>query len=170
MRSTRVLLFALLLCLALPAAAMAKDKCIKCHKGVTPSVVKQHLDGKMGQSGIGCATCHGSKHTKAGNAELASMPTPDTCSSCHSKRVEQYKAGKHSLAWIAMQAMPMLAHQPKPIVADGYKGCSSCHKIGIKSEEDIARMKEIAAERDSLKTLLNHTKHVRLKLVSGFER
>ncbi|MHA2134670.1 MAG: AAA family ATPase [Candidatus Thorarchaeota archaeon] len=34
--------------------------------------------------------------------------------------------------------------------------------------QDIARMKEIAAERDSLTTLLNHTKHVRLKLVSGF--
>ncbi|UCE10160.1 MAG: AAA family ATPase [Candidatus Thorarchaeota archaeon] len=33
---------------------------------------------------------------------------------------------------------------------------------------DIARMKEIAAERDNLKSLLNHTKHVRLKLVSGF--
>ena len=136
MRSTRVLLFALLLCLALPAAALAKDKCIKCHKGVTPGVVKQHLDGKMGQSGIGCATCHGSKHTKAGNAELASMPTPDTCSSCHSKRVEQYKAGKHSLAWIALQAMPMMAHQPRAIVAEGYKGCSSCHKIGLKSEAE----------------------------------
>jgi hypothetical protein len=66
------------------------------------------------------------------------LPTPDTCMGCHTRQVEQYRAGKHSLAWVAMNAMPMITHQPLTVVGpEGYKGCSGCHKIGERSAEEL---------------------------------
>ncbi len=119
--------------------AYAKEsKCISCHKKVTPGIVSQFLDGKMGKSGLDCSTCHGSKHTKMDDSNLAKIPTPKTCQKCHEDKVEEFKAGKHAMAWIAMKAMPMVSHQPIQITGEkGFKGCSGCHKIGLKSEEEI---------------------------------
>jgi cell division septation protein DedD len=93
----------------------------------------------MGQGGMGCEACHGTEHRDETDAAKAKMPTPDTCQPCHSRQVEQYRAGKHQVAWVAMNAMPMITHQPQAVVGpDGFKGCSGCHKIGEKSAEDLA--------------------------------
>ena len=82
------------------------------------------------------------------------MPTPETCAGCHNKQAEQFKAGKHNLAWIASSAMPMWAHQPKAVVGEGYKGCSSCHKIGVKTDAEKAQYRYGNAQCDSC-----HTRH-----------
>ncbi len=134
--------------------AATKSECIDCHKKVTPGVVKQHLEGKMSKKGIDCSTCHGSDHKKMDDARLAKMPTPETCAGCHQKQVEQFKAGKHDLGWIAATAMPMWAHQPKAVVGEGYKGCSSCHKIGVKSDAERNNYRYGNAQCDAC-----HTRH-----------
>jgi hypothetical protein len=36
----------------------------------------------------------------------------------------------------------MIAHQPTPIVGEGFKGCSGCHKIGIKPKEYLKEWSE----------------------------
>ncbi|MDO9288514.1 MAG: multiheme c-type cytochrome [Thermodesulfovibrionales bacterium] len=135
-------------------AAAQKSACIDCHKKITPGVVKQHLEGKMSKKGVDCSSCHGSEHKKANDAKLAKMPTPETCAGCHNKQAEQFKAGKHNLAWIASSAMPMWAHQPKAVVGEGYKGCSSCHKIGVKTDAEKAQYRYGNAQCDSC-----HTRH-----------
>ena len=66
--------------------------------------------------------------------------TPETCADCHEERVDQYKAGKHSLAWAALTSMPTTHFKPMELI-EGQKGCGGCHKIGIKSEEAITKMK-----------------------------
>lgn len=135
-------------------AAAQESACIDCHKKVTPGVVQQHLEGKMSKKGIGCSSCHGSEHKKATDAKLAKMPTPETCAGCHNKQTEQFKAGKHNLAWIASSAMPMWAHQTKAVVGEGYKGCSSCHKIGVKADAEKTQYRYGNAQCDSC-----HTRH-----------
>lgn len=142
-----VLLFSL-------SEAATKSECIDCHKKVTPGVVKQHLDGKMSKKGVDCSSCHGSDHKKMDDAKLAKMPTPETCAGCHQKQVEQFKAGKHNLGWIASSAMPMWAHQPKAVVGEGYKGCSSCHKIGVKTDAEKPQYRYGNAQCDAC-----HTRH-----------
>lgn len=134
--------------------AAPKSECIDCHKKVTPGVVKQHLEGRMSKKGVDCSTCHGSDHKKMDDARLAKMPTPETCAGCHQKQVEQFKAGKHNLGWIAASAMPMWAHQPKAVVGEGYKGCSSCHKIGVKGDAEKLQYRYGNAQCDSC-----HTRH-----------
>lgn len=149
----KVVLFAVLV-FAFPALAGADKVCIDCHGKVTPGIVKQHLAGKMGKKNIGCQSCHGSAHRTKTDKHLAKLPTPETCAGCHAKRVAEYKTGKHSLAWVAMKAMPMLAHQPKPVVAEGYKGCSGCHKIGLKDEAEAVQYRYGGGACDSC-----HTRH-----------
>jgi hydroxylamine dehydrogenase len=136
------------------SAAPKQSACVECHKKVTPGIVQQHLEGKMGKKGIDCSACHGSAHMKMDDAKLASMPTPETCAGCHPKQTEQFKAGKHNLAWIASSSMPMMGHQPKAVAGEGYKGCSSCHKIGAKPEAEKSQIRYGHAQCDSC-----HTRH-----------
>jgi hydroxylamine dehydrogenase len=122
--------------------AQKSSACISCHFEETPGIVAQWQKGKMGQKGLDCSVCHGSEHQSADDVAEAKLPTPDTCQACHPKQVEQFRAGKHSLAWVAMQAMPMVTHQPLPVVGPvGFKGCSGCHKIGEKPAEEVAALK-----------------------------
>ncbi len=131
-----------------------KSKCIECHKKVTPGVVSQHLEGRMSKKGVDCSTCHGSEHTKMDDVNKAKLPTPETCAGCHPKQVEQFKRGKHNLAWIAASQMPMWSHQPKPVIGEGYKGCSGCHKIGVKQDSERYLYRYGNAQCDSC-----HTRH-----------
>lgn len=134
--------------------AVKKSSCVECHKKVTPGVVKQHMEGKMAKAGVDCSSCHGSEHKKMDDAKLAKMPTPETCAGCHKKQVDQFKSGKHDLAWIASSSMPMMGHQPKAVAGEGYKGCSSCHKIGSKPAAEKINYRYGHAQCDSC-----HTRH-----------
>ncbi len=128
--------------------------CIDCHKKVTPGIVSQHLSSKMAKAGVDCSDCHGKEHKGMEDFLKAKLPTPSTCENCHLEQVKQYKEGKHNLGWIAASAMPMWAHQPKAVVGEGYKGCSSCHKIGEKSPEEKYNYRYGNAQCDSC-----HTRH-----------
>ncbi len=131
-----------------------RSDCVECHRKVTPGIVQQHLQGKMAKAGVDCSACHGSEHKKMDDAKLAKMPTPETCAGCHKKQVDQFKAGKHNLAWIASGAMPMITHQTTAVAGEGYKGCSNCHKIGVKSDAERAGIHYGNAQCDSC-----HTRH-----------
>ncbi len=157
MKRFKLVLFVLGLVLivsSMASAAAKKSTCVDCHQKVTPGVVQQHLEGKMGKKGIDCSACHGSAHNKMDDASLAKMPTPETCAGCHNKQAGQFKEGKHNLAWVASSSMPMMGHQPKAVSGEGYKGCSSCHKIGAKSDAEKSQIRYGHAQCDSC-----HTRH-----------
>jgi len=116
--------------------APAAQTCIACHKQETPGIVGDWQISKHAQNGIECATCHGEAHTSAADATKALIPTPETCAACHAERVAQFKAGKHAAAWAAMKAMPTAHYQPMALM-EGMKGCGGCHKIGLKTAEEI---------------------------------
>jgi len=123
----------------LAGVAIAQD-CVECHAEVTPGAVTDWQISKHSQEGVSCDACHGDGHTSADDVANVSLPTPETCANCHEDRVDQYMAGKHSLAWAAMKAMPTIHWNPSELI-DGQKGCGGCHKIGAKSEEQIAELK-----------------------------
>ena len=114
--------------------APAVDKCVECHLRVTPNVVSDWKLSKHSTLGIGCDACHGTDHTNFNDPNRALVPTPETCGDCHAARVEQFKEGKHALAWAAMKAMPTIHCQPMAMT-EGMKGCGGCHKIGLKTPE-----------------------------------
>jgi hypothetical protein len=121
-----------------PKVSLQESTCITCHLIESPGIVSQWLESKMSAT-LDCAICHGVEHTTADDPDDAKIPTPDTCAPCHSTQVASYRMGKHAIAWTAMNAMPMINHQPAAVVGpDGYKGCSGCHKIGERTAAEIA--------------------------------
>jgi hydroxylamine dehydrogenase len=151
------LISALLACV-LGAGTASAQVCVGCHKNVTPGIVADWQLSKHSQNGIECSTCHGEGHKSAHDATKAQIPTADTCGQCHAERVEQFKAGKHALAWAAMKAMPTIHWQPMALT-EGMKGCGGCHKIGLKSEAEIKELKAQGAGFGLASCDACHTRH-----------
>ncbi|MCC7491228.1 MAG: hypothetical protein IT204_02725 [Fimbriimonadaceae bacterium] len=158
---TRWLLAALLLSGA--ANRVAAQACAECHKAVTPAIVSDWKLSKHAQNEVTCAVCHGTEHNGPQNVEKAGIPTPEVCKDCHEEQVTQFSKGKHALAWAAMDAMPTIHFQPMAMT-QGKKGCGGCHKIGLKSEDEIADLKKAGAGFGVASCDSCHTRHTFSKL------
>jgi hypothetical protein len=121
-------------------AAMAQV-CVDCHEKLTPNIVNDWKLSKHSKNNISCSDCHGDRHESAKDVAKAKIPTADTCATCHRERAAQFKKGKHAAAWAAMNAMPTIHWQPMELI-EGMKGCGGCHKIGLKSEQEIVALKK----------------------------
>jgi len=150
-----VVLFAFLFLLT---TSLFADVCIDCHKDITPNIVSDWQLSKHSQNDVTCSVCHGEEHTSASDVSSVQIPTPETCSNCHETQVEQYKKGKHAAAWAAMKAMPTIHWQPM-VLTDGMKGCGGCHKIGLKSEDEIKALKAEGAGFGVASCDACHTRH-----------
>jgi uncharacterized CHY-type Zn-finger protein len=135
------------------------EECVNCHQKLTPGIVSDWQLSKHSQYAIGCAVCHGDQHMSAADVAKAQIPTPDTCATCHAERVQQFKNGKHAAAWVAMQAMPTTHYQPMALI-EGMKGCGGCHKIGLKSAEEIATLRKQGGAFGVASCDACHTRHV----------
>ena len=138
--------------------APAVSQCVDCHAKITPNIVSDWKQSRHSQNQVGCEACHGSEHTSAQDAAKAKIPTPDTCGSCHETQVAQFKKGKHSMAWAAMNAMPTIHWQPMALI-EGMKGCGACHKIGLKSAAEIEGLRKQGNEFGVASCDSCHTRH-----------
>lgn len=139
-------------------APLWAQKCVECHKKVTPNIVTDWQLSKHSQNEVDCAVCHGADHTSAEDVAEAKIPTPETCEPCHATQVAQFKKGKHALAWAAMKAMPTFHWQPMALT-EGMKGCGGCHKIGLKTEAEIRELKRNGAGFGLASCDACHTRH-----------
>ncbi len=143
----------------MPAAFLSAQDCINCHKETTPNIVSDWQLSKHSQNDVDCSTCHGEGHKDSYDIGQAAIPTPETCADCHEEKVEQFKSGKHAAAWAAMKAMPT-SHWLPMALTEGMKGCGGCHKIGLKSEEEIQQLKADGAGFGTASCDACHTRHI----------
>lgn len=134
------------------------QECVECHREATPNIVSDWELSKHHDNDVGCLACHDSEHISASDADKAKIPTPETCAGCHPERVEQFSRGKHALAWAALKAMPTFHWQPMAMT-EGAKGCGGCHKIGLKSEEEIQELKKDGHRFGTASCDACHTRH-----------
>jgi hypothetical protein len=139
------------------STAMAQV-CVDCHKKTTPNIVTDWQLSKHSKNNITCAECHGDQHKSAADVAKAKIPTADTCAACHPERVAQFKKGKHAFAWAAMKAMPTTHWHPMALI-EGMKGCGGCHKIGLKSEQEIKELKKEGSGFGFASCDACHTRH-----------
>ncbi|RKY83244.1 cytochrome C [candidate division KSB1 bacterium] len=139
-------------------ASAHSQSCIECHKKNTPGIVSDWELSKHSQSEITCSECHIRVHESTGKKETV-LPTPETCARCHEEQVKQFKKGKHALAWAAMKAMPTIHWQPMALT-EGMKGCGGCHKIGLKTNEEIKSLKENGSGYGVSSCDACHTRHI----------
>jgi hypothetical protein len=135
------------------------QECIDCHSKVTPNIVTDWQLSQHGRNGIDCSICHGDEHESAQDVAKVKIPTPETCGLCHEMRVQQFKAGKHAVAWAAMIAMPTAHWQPMALM-EGMKGCGGCHKIGLKMKGEIKSLKQDGAAFGLASCDACHTRHL----------
>lgn len=158
MRSRLLILgFVSLLSISLPAQQPA-NQCIDCHSKVTPNIVSDWKLSKHSGVEVTCISCHGDQHSSAADVAKVKIPTPETCATCHQTQVQQYKKGKHSLAWAAMKAMPTIHWQPMAMI-EGEKGCGGCHKIGLKNPTEIVELRQHGNEFGAAACDSCHTRH-----------
>ncbi|BDG08457.1 multiheme c-type cytochrome [Anaeromyxobacter paludicola] len=122
-------------------AADAAKGCVDCHQKHTPTIVSDWKLSRHSELGIGCDTCHGTGHSSAADVAKVKIPNPDTCAQCHEAQVKQFKGSKHAFAWAAMKAMPTFHYQPMALM-EGQKGCGGCHKLGLKSDQEVKDVKK----------------------------
>lgn len=115
------------------------EVCVKCHKAVTPLLVKDWQGSEHSANDVDCASCHGSEHKNKKTVHLVKMPDEATCGECHKEQFEQFAKGKHNLGWTSLNALPITHLEPDELM-EGGKGCGGCHNMGIKSE---AQKKEL---------------------------
>lgn len=139
-----------------PSAAALQ--CVTCHEKQTPNIVTDWRLSRHHEVEVGCADCHGEGHVSTNDVEKVKIPTPDTCAECHEPQVTQFKNGKHALAWAAMKAMPTIHWQPMAMT-EGVKGCGGCHKIGLKSEQEIKDLMKTSGGFGVASCDACHTRH-----------
>jgi len=136
-----------------------ESACVTCHKKIHPNIVADWQHGKHAEAGVSCEVCHEEQHTTAEDAKEATIPTAYSCGSCHFDQLAQFKKGKHALAWTAMKSMPTIHFQPMELI-DGKKGCGGCHKIGLKEEKEIDRLKQAGETYGIVSCDSCHTRHL----------
>ena len=118
----------------------ASSDCVECHRDVTPNIVTDWELSRHSSEGVDCSLCHGDQHRSADDVALVQTATPDVCATCHPIQTEQFQGGKHALAWASMNAMPTTHWLPMALT-EGMKGCGGCHRIGLKTEEEIQQLR-----------------------------
>jgi len=160
--TVRSLLYVCVLGLVASIATAQQDSaanCLDCHSKKTPNIVSDWKISKHSGVGVTCVVCHGDQHNSEADIAKVKIPTPDTCAQCHQTQVEQFKKGKHSMAWASMKAMPTIHWQPMAMT-EGQKGCGGCHKVGLKSLTEIADLRqEGGSEFGAASCDACHTRH-----------
>lgn len=157
-RETGIVMVVLAVALGAGTATAATQPCVECHEGITPGVVADWQLSKHAQSSIGCETCHGDGHTTAADVAQVKLPTADTCAQCHEAQFGQFTKGKHALAWASFNAMPT-THALPLALREGMKGCGGCHKLGIKTPAEIARLAQQGGMHGNASCDACHTRH-----------
>ena len=143
---------------AAKVGTVSSDQCVECHQKLNPGVVVDWKKSRHSEVMVGCADCHGDGHKSTNDIASVKIPTADTCGECHEPQVKQFKTGKHAAAWAAMKAMPTLHWQPMAMT-EGMKGCGGCHKIGLKTDEEIKDLKKTSAGFGLASCDACHTRH-----------
>jgi len=134
-------------------------KCIECHAEITPNIVADWKLSKHSKNMVSCSVCHDADHMSEDDVHKVKSVKPDRCIKCHQVLGDQFKKGKHALAWKAMKTMPTTHWQPMALI-EGMKGCGGCHKIGLKTREEIGQLKKEGSMFGLASCDACHTRHI----------
>jgi hypothetical protein len=130
-----------------PASAET-EKCIACHKSVTPFIVSDWQNSVHPSQGVGCFECHkadkGDPDAEAHNGfTISPIVSPKDCATCHPGEAKEFKASLHSVA--ATFTKGAGAENPLNLFSDpaAEHGCRECHGTKLEVVKDGDKIKEI---------------------------
>lgn len=152
----RGIVFGLTLLVCSPV--IAAESCVECHNKVTPNIVADWRLSQHAQNDISCSACHGASHQSATDVDKVTLPTIATCKQCHEDQAAQFSKGKHAFAWVSMNAMPT-THALPMALTEGMKGCGGCHKLGLKTDAEIQKLRADGSVFGHASCDACHTRH-----------
>jgi len=129
-------------------------ECIDCHKSEQPSLYQQWGASKHFGANVGCYECHTAEENDADAFEhydytISIIVSPEDCSKCHEKEVEEFVNSHHSKAGRIMGSLDNVLAEvvegnrgfvspgfPMGVSAAAVNGCWQCHGSQIKVLED----------------------------------
>ena len=136
------------------AQSLASQKCVNCHKSVSPGIVEQWKQGAHFKQNVGCLDCHrgdpSRPDAKDHNGEkIVVVVTPKNCGQCHAKASEEFQKSHHADAGKIMGSLDNVLAE----VVEGYtvvsdkgekikpsavavSGCLQCHGSEVKVLKD----------------------------------
>ncbi len=160
MNRLSAVLLALCALTATPARAEeAPDACVACHERLQPGIVSDWQLSRHRRAGVGCAACHGADHRDPSDVARARLPGVETCQPCHELQAVQFRQSKHARAWAAAKALPTF-HQFSLGPQKDLAACADCHRIGLKSPEEEAALRQAGAHRGQGSCDACHTRHL----------
>ncbi len=158
MSLVRILLLVVASTLCMPAGAatipdtLSKESkaCLDCHRKESLGVTQQWGASKHFRANVGCYECH---KANVGDEDaymhyekrIATIVSPQDCSSCHKKEVDQFAASHHSQAGRIMGSLDNILAEvvegnsgfvtegfPDGVSAAAVVGCWQCHGSQVK--------------------------------------
>ncbi len=122
---------------ARPDVAKEGQTCLECHSSNTPGIVQQWRESAHARKNVDCYSCHRAKEKDPATFDhyghrIAVIVTPNYCSRCHTKEVEQFEKSHHAKA---AQFIGSLDNMLGEFVEGGpaaVNGCRQCHGSEVK--------------------------------------
>ncbi|MEE8336282.1 MAG: multiheme c-type cytochrome, partial [Candidatus Neomarinimicrobiota bacterium] len=129
-------------------------ECIECHKTEHPSLYQQWGNSKHFGANVGCFECHTAQADDADAFEhydfnISIIVSPQDCSKCHEKEVDEFVNSHHSKAGRIMGSLDNILAEvvegnrgfvtpafPMGVSAAAVNGCWQCHGSEVKVLED----------------------------------
>ncbi len=111
--------------------------CIGCHKTQSPSFVRDWETSRHAQKGVDCYTCHKAEKTNPGAMEhngftIAVLVTPNDCSKCHPKEVQEMTTSHHAKAGDILGSLDNYLGEVVGGPEAAAIGCVQCHGAKVK--------------------------------------
>ena len=127
----------------------SKDKCVRCHRDVTPGIIEQYGHSSMALAGVTCRDCHETAPDYPGaiaheGSHILSEPSSARCARCHAQETAQFNQSRHGLpAYVAYagtkKLSPELLATYENIPEGGYRPEKMRSALFAKEGEEVAR-------------------------------
>ena len=128
-----------------PAITTASQKCIDCHRKLSPALVHEWERSLHYSSEVACLECHQADKGEIDAWEhqgmiISVLVTPKDCSQCHDREYGEFSRSHHARAGEILASLDnvlaeKVAGMPENI-ADAVNGCWQCHGSIIKFRRD----------------------------------
>jgi hypothetical protein len=115
---------------------------VACHKNVTPAIVADFGEGRMGQKGLDCLACHNAEGKSRPDVrehngyKIVTVVTPRDCATCHPQEAKEFQESHHAKAAQFIGSLDNMLGEMVGGTPAANVGCRQCHGSEIKVAAD----------------------------------
>jgi hydroxylamine dehydrogenase len=129
----------------LAGIAAEESTCLECHQRENPGIFTDWSEGMHAKVGVTCGECHSltdesaawisRDHFRFDPTPVSGLVSPDRCSMCHPREVEQYQRSKHANTLEIINKIDNWLIHGMSNETERASGCFACHGTTVLFEE-----------------------------------